>query len=255
VNKWVWIVVPALLLTAGCKKQEAAQQQPTFHEIMKERVDTRADDVWAIGNAHIDANAGIDGASMSDDDWKKLAAAAVNLQQAALEIVNLKDPIVVVKPGVKIADEDVPGGDSAESVKANIEKDRQGLRDHANSLAAAATSLHAAALDLASLPDPLTVVKAGQKIAFEDTSWGDKATSVQHNIDQDPQGLRDLANALAQHTADITTAANKHDAANAGRLINELDGVCEGCHVKYWYPSEKALIESINKTAGTNPTT
>ena len=126
-TRWFWIVLPGVLLTAGCHKQAEAPQQKTFHEIMKDEVDTRADDVWAIGNEHIDANAGIDAASMSDADWTKLASAAVNLQQAALAIANLKDPIVVVKPGVKIADEGVPGGDSAESVKANIAKDPQGL--------------------------------------------------------------------------------------------------------------------------------
>ena len=72
---------------------------------------------------------------MSDDDWKKLASAAVSLQQAALDLASLKDPIVVVKPGVKIADQDVPGGDSPASVQANLAKDPQGFRDHANSLA------------------------------------------------------------------------------------------------------------------------
>jgi hypothetical protein len=122
-------------------------------------------------------------------------------------------------------------------------------------LAAAATNLHNAALDLASLPEPLTVVKPGAKIAFEDTDWGDKASAVQHNVDQDPQGLRDLANALAKHSADIAMAADKHDAAAAGKLINELDGVCESCHVKYWYPSQKALIDQIRKSSGTDPST
>jgi len=184
----VWIVVPALLLTAGCKKQEAASQQRTFHEIMKDDVDVRADDVWAIGNAHISDQAGIDAASMTDDDWKKLASAAVSLQQAALEIANLKDPIVVVKPGVKIADEDVPGGDSAESVKANIAKDPQGLRDHANSLAA--------------------------------------------------------------DMADLAKAANKHDAAAAGPIINQLDSVCESCHLEFWYPSQRDLVNKIRQEGG-----
>jgi len=184
----VWIVVPALLLTAGCKKQEAASQQRTFHEIMKDDVDVRADDVWAIGNAHISDQAGIDAASMTDDDWKKLASAAVSLQQAALEIANLKDPIVVVKPGVKIADEDVPGGDSAESVKANIAKDPQGLRDHANSLAA--------------------------------------------------------------DMADLAQAANKRDAATAGPIINQLDSVCESCHLEFWYPSQKDLVNKIRQEGG-----
>jgi len=190
---WAWVVVPALLL-AGCqKKAEQPAKRATIHEVMKEEVDKRADDVWAVGNKHMSEDAGMNGATMTDADWKKLAAAA--------------------------------------------------------------TSLHDAALDLASLPEPLTVVKPGAKIAYEDTDWGDKATAVQHNVDQDSQGLRDLANALAKHSADIATAANNHDAATAGKLINELDGVCESCHVKYWYPSQKALIDQIRKSSGTDPST
>jgi hypothetical protein len=190
---WVWMVLPALLLAGCSKKPEQPARKTTLHEVRKDEVDTRADDVWAVGNAHMSEDAGIDGATMTDADWSKLASAA--------------------------------------------------------------TSLHDAALDLASLPDPLTVVKPGAKIAFEDTSWGDKATAVQHNVDQDPQGLRDLANTLARHTADITAAAQKHDAAAAGKLVNELDGVCESCHVKYWYPSQKALIATIRKNSGEDPTT
>jgi len=192
-KSWTWIMVPALLLAGCSKKPEGPPKKTTLHEVMKDEVDTRADDVWAVGNAHMSEDAGLNGATMTDADWTKLAAAA--------------------------------------------------------------NSLHQAALDLASLPEPLTVVKPGAKIAFEDTSWGDKATSVQKNVDQDPQGLRDLANALAQHNADIASAAQKHDAATAGKLIDELDGVCEGCHVKYWYPSQRALIDKIRKTSGTDPST
>ena len=187
-RKLGWAVIPALVLVAGCQKHEQAPTQKTFHEIMKDEVDVRADEVWAIGNAHIDGNAEIDAASMTDDDWKKLATAAVSLQQAALAIANLKDPIVVVKPGVKIADEDVPGGDSAASVKANIDKDPQGLRDHANSLAA--------------------------------------------------------------DMADLAKAANQHDAKAAGPIINQLDSVCESCHLEFWYPSQKDLVNKIREEGG-----
>ena len=187
-RKLGWMAISALVLVAGCQKHEETAQQKTFHEIMKDEVDVRADDVWAIGNAHINGQAGIDAASMTDEDWQKLAAAAVNLQQAALAIANLKDPIVVVKPGVKIADEDVPGGDSAASVKANIDKDPQGLRDHANSLAA--------------------------------------------------------------DMADLAKAANKHDAAAAGPIINQLDSVCESCHLEFWYPSQRDLVNKIRQEGG-----
>jgi hypothetical protein len=190
-NKLAWIVLPALLLTAGCKKEEAAPQQKTLHEIMKNEIDLRADAVWAIGNAHLDANAGIDAASMSDDDWKKLAAAAVSLQQGALDLAGLKEPIVVVKPGVKIADEGVPGGDSAASVQANVDKDPEGFREHAN--------------------------------------------------------------ALAADMADLARAANRRDAATAGPIVNQLDSVCESCHLEFWYPSQKALVNAARAEGGEKP--
>jgi hypothetical protein len=187
-TKLMWIAVPALLLTSGCKKPEQAPQQKTLHEIMKDEIDVRADDVWAVGNAHISDQAGIDAASMTDGDWKKLASAAVSLQQAALELAALKEPITIVKPGAKIADQDVPGGDTVASVKANVDKDPQGLRDHANSLAA--------------------------------------------------------------DMADLAKAASQHDAKTAGPIINQLDSVCESCHLEFWYPSQKALVNQIREQAG-----
>jgi cytochrome c556 len=188
VNKWAWIVAAGLVLIAGCQKQEAAPPQKTLHEIMKDEVDKRGDYLWDLTNPHVGADAGLDASTMTDDDWKKLAAAAVDLQQAALDLAALKQPIVIVKPGVKIADQDVPGGDTVESVKANVDKDPEGLREHANS--------------------------------------------------------------LAQDMADLATAANKHDAATAGPIINQLDGVCESCHLEFWYPSQKKLVDQIRKAGG-----
>lgn len=192
-RSWAWMVAPALLLGGCQKKAEEPARKTTLHEVMKDEVDTRGDQVWAVGNAHIDGDAGLDGASMTDADWAKLGAAATSLRQAALDVVDLPKPIVVVKPGTKIA--------------------------------------------------------------YEDTSWGDSAASVQANVAKDQQGLLNLANALAEHSAEIAAAAGKHDAATAGQLINELDGVCESCHVKYWYPSEKKLIDSIRNSTGDDPTT
>jgi len=190
-----WVLAPmAVLLLAGCSspREESSAPQLTFNEIMKGEIDIRADEVWAIGNAAIDEQAGLDPAKMTDADWDKLAASSTSLQQAALELANL-NPIVVVRPGEKIADEGVPGGDSA--------------------------------------------------------------AEVQANIDRNPQGMRDMANSLAAHMAELTRAAEAHDAAKAGPLINQLDGVCESCHLDYWYPSQKEMVEEVMNSGVIDPTT
>lgn len=169
----------------GCsaeKTPEAAAPAPTFHEVMKDKVDAHADALWAIANAAIADDAGIDPSKMTDDQWTQLAARAEEVRQGALQIAKM-DPIVVAKPGVKVADEGVEGGHSA--------------------------------------------------------------AQVQQQIDADPAQLREMADGLATHMANIVKAANAHDAATAGPLIDQLDGVCEGCHLEFWYPSQKALIEKF----------
>jgi hypothetical protein len=175
-------LLPALALVVGCAKEEPRQPAPTFHEVMKDRVDLRADVVWAVGNAAIGDHGGIDPAKMSDADWDKLAEGAESLRQAALEIATM-DPVVLTRDGVKIADEDIPDGHSS--------------------------------------------------------------ADVQARFDREPQKLRELANALAAHNADLAAAARAHDAARAGPLIDQLDGVCESCHLEFWYPDQKELVEEI----------
>jgi len=192
-NRALPLVLATLLLAAcGSEREEAPQQQLTFHEIMKNEIDVRADDVWAIGNAALDENAGLDPSKMSDADWASLAEHSVALQQAALQLAAL-DPVVVVRDGVKIADEGVP--------------------------------------------------------------YGDSAADVQANIDKDTQGMRDMANTLASHMDDLAVAARAHDSATAGPLINQLDSVCESCHLEYWYPSQKEAVEAVQNSGVIDPTT
>ena len=194
--KWSFIALPLLACTAACssqpEEQETAAPQMTLHEIMTNEIDVRADEVWEIGNAAIDEQANIDPAKMSEADWNKLATSSTALRQAALDLANL-DPIVVVRPGVKIGDEGVPGGDTG--------------------------------------------------------------AEVQANVDRNPQGLRDMANTLAAHMAELTQAAQARDAARAGPLINQLDSVCEACHLDYWYPSQKELVEQYMNSGVVDPTT
>jgi len=59
---------------------------------------------------------------------------------------------------------------------------------------------------------------------------------VQRFLDGDPDGFRALAAAQADHADRLIAAANAKDAASAGELVAGLDGVCEDCHSRYWYP-------------------
>lgn len=176
-----FLLIPALATLAACSSnEEDAAEAPTFHEVMKDKIDVRADEVWAIGNAAIADDAGLDPAKMTDERWQQLESRSKALQEAALEIAKM-DPIVVARPGVKISDEGIVGGHSA--------------------------------------------------------------AQVQREIDTDPQKLRDMARTLAVHMDDLAKAARERDIDRAALLINQLDSVCESCHLEFWYPDQKELVE------------
>lgn len=182
------LLIPILAALGACSSNEAdTAETPTFHEAMKNRVDVRADGVWAIGNAAIADDAGLDPAKMTEDRWRELESRALALRDAALEIATM-DPILVTRPGVNISDEGVVGGHSA--------------------------------------------------------------AQVQREIDKDPQKLRDMAQALAVHTGDLAQAASTRDIERAALLINQLDSVCESCHLEFWYPDQKDLVEQYLPESG-----
>lgn len=114
-------------------------------------------------------------------------------------------------------------------------------------LAEDATAVQEAANQIASM-DPIVVTRpGGEPIADAGVPGGHSAAEVQAWIDENPQGLRDHAANLAANMRDLAAAANAHDAAKAGPIIDGLDSVCEGCHLDYWYPDQKALVEKIIK--------
>jgi len=181
--KFPWLILTAsLAVVAACSQEteEPFAAKVTLHDVMKDKIDLHADELWEVSNPALDNVAHLDPALMSDERWAQIEKRAVAVQQGALELERM-DPIVVVKPGVKIADEGVP--------------------------------------------------------------YGDTGAQVQAAVDQDPQKLRDFAHALAVHAGDIATAARTHDFQRAGLLIGQLDGVCEDCHLEFWYPSQKALLK------------
>lgn len=178
----------AALGLSACSKEPAKDNtQLTLHEIMKNEIDKYADQLWDVTNPSIGDAAGLDSAKMDDARWAKTIELATKVQDGAKKLAAL-DPIIAVKPGVKIADEDVP--------------------------------------------------------------FGDSAASVQANIDKDPEGFRNFANTLADHMGELIAAAKNKDTEKAGPLIDQLDGVCESCHLEFWYPSQKELVEKIRAEGG-----
>lgn len=97
--------------------------------------------------------------------------------------------------------------------------------------------------------DPLVVVKPGVKIADEGVEGAPTPAQIEAHLRKDTDVFRSLADALTTHATDLATAAAAKDAANAGRLINEMDGVCESCHLTFWYPEQKELMEKMGIAA------
>ena len=68
-------------------------------------------------------------------------------------------------------------------------------------------------------------------------------TAVQQHIDANPDGLKQMGAAFSDHASRLATAARAKDAKTAGDLIGEMDGVCESCHLEFWYPEQQELVE------------
>ncbi|AKH43986.1 hypothetical protein FHS61_001301 [Altererythrobacter atlanticus] len=84
-----------------------------------------------------------------------------------------------------------------------------------------------AAADKISAAAPDNMGTAEGEISMED---------VQRYIDNDTDGLRELALEQAAHAEKLLAAARAKDAATAGDLVAGMDLVCESCHARYWYP-------------------
>jgi len=98
------------------------------------------------------------------------------------------------------------------------------LQDAAARLASAARDMAAAQAIRAAHPGDSGVAEGEVTMA-----------KVQQLIDADPAGFRQAAADQAAHAEQLANAAASQDAAAAGPLVAEMDGVCESCHARYWY--------------------
>jgi hypothetical protein len=97
--------------------------------------------------------------------------------------------------------------------------------------------------------DPVLVALPNAKIADEGTEGAPTRGQIQAHLEKDTDVFRSLADSLTTHATDLSAAAAKKDFANAGRLINEMDGVCESCHLEFWYPEQRDLMKKMGISA------
>ena len=99
------------------------------------------------------------------------------------------------------------------------------IAEGAERLAASGTAMAEAERFIAAAPDNAEVGEG--EIAMAD---------VQRHLDSDPRLFRQMAAAFAAHSSRLAEAARTQDAAAAGDLVAQMDGVCESCHARFWYP-------------------
>lgn len=92
--------------------------------------------------------------------------------------------------------------------------------------------------------DPIVVAAEGVTLSDQAVEFGHTPARVQAFVDADPATFRELATTLADHMGELSAAAAARDPQTAARLVDELEGVCESCHLKYWYPEAQQLIDS-----------
>ena len=101
--------------------------------------------------------------------------------------------------------------------------------------------------------DPITVAAPGVTIGDSGLPGGHTAEQVQGFISANPELLREMATTLGAHMDEIAVAARARDAARAGPLIDQLDSVCESCHLNFWYPEQKEMVERFQNEGVIDP--
>lgn len=111
-------------------------------------------------------------------------------------------------------------------------------------LGKSATQMAADSRALAAV-EHIVVRPVDKRIADEGTAGAPTVEQIEGHIDRDHDLFRSLAESLANHADELASTAARKDHVVAARLINELDGVCESCHLEFWYPEQKELIERM----------
>jgi len=104
-------------------------------------------------------------------------------------------------------------------------------------LAAAAQAMKDASGKLATA-SRVVVAAPGDKIQDEGASGAATQAQIQQFIDGDRAGFAQHARALADVSDEFAQAAKAKDAKKLFDASGKLDEICEGCHLKFWYPTQ-----------------
>jgi hypothetical protein len=88
--------------------------------------------------------------------------------------------------------------------------------------------------------DHVVAVPPGAKLDDQTNPGALGAKEMQAAIDANPAEFRTLAQALSASMDQIVAAAKAKDAAKLFDVSGGLDQVCENCHLRFWYPEQKA---------------
>lgn len=102
-------------------------------------------------------------------------------------------------------------------------------------------TVEARALDLAKVSRAMANAAVIRAAAPGDDKVDEGAVAmadIQRYVDAEPAAFRAFALAQAEHADKLAEAAEQKDAAAAGDLVAGLDGVCEACHARFWYPDQ-----------------
>jgi hypothetical protein len=101
------------------------------------------------------------------------------------------------------------------------------------------SALQRAGQSLAASPG-ITAALPGTKLQDEENPGSAKAADVQRYLDAQPEEFRKHALDLKKTGEDVVQTAKKHDVKHLAVIAEALDGVCESCHLIFWYPKPKA---------------
>jgi len=82
----------------------------------------------------------------------------------------------------------------------------------------------------------LVAAAPGVKIEGEEDPAEPGARQVQGYIDANPKGFAEHARELAAAAEKVETAAQARDVGPVFQIAGSLDGVCDGCHSRFWDP-------------------